>query len=322
MNIIQVTSTGGPEQLGYKEVVAPEPKAGEALVRNEAIGVNYIDVYHRSGVYPQAVPFIPGLEAAGTIVSLNSLAQDFQVGDRVGYVMTMGAYAQYTCVPVSNLVRLPAGIETRMGAAALLQGMTAHFLSGSTYPLQAKDTALIHAAAGGVGRLLVQMARARGARVIATVSTLEKANLAREAGANEVIFYEEQDFLTQVQYLTNGKGVQVVYDSVGKTTWQKSLECLAPRGMLVLYGQSSGLVPPIDPQELSRRGSLFVTRPTLMHHLLTREELDGRSGELFQWIQEGKLQVRIDKTFPLAEASDAHRYLQARKTTGKVLLLP
>ncbi len=322
MNIIQVSGTGGPEQLLCKEIVTPEPKAGEVLVRNEAVGVNFIDIYHRSGIYPLALPFIPGLEAAGTVAVANSLSPEFQVGDRVCYAMTMGAYAQYTCVPVGNLVRMPAWMDSRLGAASLLQGMTAHFLSGSTYPLQEKDTALVHAAAGGVGRLLVQMARARGARVIATVSSLEKANLAREAGASEVIFYEEQDFLAQVRYLTGGKGVQVVYDSVGRNTWQKSLECLAPRGMLVLYGQSSGLVPPIDPQELAQRGSLFVTRPTLRHYLLSREELDHRSGELFQWIREGKIQVKIDKTFPLEQAPDAHRYLQARKTMGKVLLLP
>ena len=322
MNVIQVTTIGGPEQLICKEVVLPEPRAGEALIRNEAIGVNYIDIYHRSGFYPQALPFTPGMEAAGTIVSINSPSSVFSIGDRIGFAGTIGSYAQYTCVPVDRLIRIPPEVDGKIGAALLLQGMTAHYLCCSTFPLQNKDTALVHAAAGGVGRLLVQMACARGARVIATTSTLEKANIAREAGAHEVIFYEEQDFGIQVKHLTSGKGVQVVYDSVGRTTWQKSLDCLAPRGMLVLYGQSSGAVPPIDPQWLAQKGSLFVTRPTLGHYLLTREELDWRSGELFQWIQNGTIQVRIDKTFPLADAAEAHRYLEARKTTGKVLLLP
>jgi NADPH2:quinone reductase len=322
MKAVRVESPGGPENLIYTEVEQPTPKAGEALVKIEAIGVNFIDVYHRTGLYPLPLPFTPGTEAAGTVEALGSEVNDLQVGDRVAYAMVVGSYAEYATVPAAKLVKIPEQLDAQHAAAAMLQGMTAHYLSTSTYPLKSVDTALVHAAAGGVGLLLIQMAKRIGARVFGTVSTKEKAQLAREAGADEVILYTERDFQEEVKRLTEGKGVQVVYDSVGKTTFLKSLDSLAPRGMLALFGQSSGPVPPFDPALLAQKGSLFLTRPSLAQYTLTREELMWRAGDVLKWVGAGELNLRIGKTFPLAEAAEAHRQLEGRKTTGKVLLIP
>lgn len=322
MKAIRVEEYGGPEKLVYREVDKPEPKAGEALVRIEAIGVNYIDVYHRTGLYPLPLPFTPGSEASGTVEAVVDDMDEIQVGDRVAYAMSLGAYAEYAAVPTARLVKVPSGVDAESGAAAMLQGMTAHYLVTSTYALKRGDTALVHAAAGGVGLLLIQMAKLIGARVFGTVSTEEKARLAREAGADEVIIYTEQDFQEETRRLTEGKGVQVVYDSVGRTTFMKSLESLAPRGLLALFGQSSGTVPPFDAALLAQKGSLFLTRPSLAHYTTTREELLWRAGEVFKWIGAGQLKLRIGKRFPLAEAAEAHRQLEGRATTGKVLLIP
>jgi NADPH:quinone reductase len=322
MKAIRVESYGGPEQLVYKDIEKPLPRPNEALVKIDAIGVNFIDVYHRTGLYPMPLPFTPGSEAAGTIESVGSEVSDIAAGDRVAYAMFVGSYAEYAAVPAARLVKMPEGIDAQAGAAAMLQGMTAHYLSTSTYPLQSGDTALVHAAAGGVGLLLIQMAKRAGARVLGTVSTTEKARLAREAGADEVILYTEQDFQKEVRRLTDGKGVQVVYDSVGKTTFMKSLDSLAPRGLLALFGQSSGSVPPFDAALLAQKGSLYLTRPSLAQYALTREELLWRAGEVLNWIKTGALKLRIEKTFPLSEAAEAHKQLEGRATTGKVLLLP
>lgn len=322
MQAIVVHECGGPESLTYQETVAPTPKAGEALVKVEAIGLNYIDVYHRTGLYPLPRPFIPGMEAAGVVEALGEGVTEVAVGDRVAYAMQAGAYAEYAAVPTWKLVNVPAGVTAEQAAATMLQGMTAHYLVTSTYALKAGDTALIHAAAGGVGLLLIQLAKRLGARAIGTVSTTAKAELARAAGADEVILYSEQDFETETRRLTDGRGVQVVYDSVGKDTFLKSLNCLAPRGMLALFGQSSGPVPAFDPALLAQKGSLFLTRPSLAHYAATREELLWRSGELFNWIAAGELKLSIEKTFPLADAAEAHRELEGRKTTGKVVLIP
>jgi NADPH2:quinone reductase len=322
MKAIRVESCGGAEQLVYRETEKPEPKPNEALVRIEAIGVNFIDVYHRTGLYPLPLPFTPGTEAAGTVESTGSDVSDIAIGDRVAYAGVVGSYAEYAAVPAARLVKMPEGIDAKAGAAAMLQGMTAHYLSTSTYPLKSGDTALVHAAAGGVGLLLIQMAKRAGARVFGTVSTPEKARLAREAGADEVILYTEQDFEQEVRRLTEGKGVQVVYDSVGKTTFMKSLDSLAPRGLLALFGQSSGSVPPFDAALLAQKGSLYLTRPSLAQYTLTREELLWRAGEVLNWITTGELKLRIEKTFPLSEAAEAHRQLEGRATTGKILLLP
>jgi len=319
---IVIEKTGGPEVLTSKETATPSPKSGEALVKTSAIGVNFIDVYHRIGLYPQPLPFTPGMEASGTVEAVGPDVEDLAVGDKVAYAMTPGSYAQYAVVPASRLVPVPDGIDMRMAAAAMLQGMTAHYLTTSTYQLKSGHTALVHAAAGGVGLLLIQMARLIGARVIGTVSTEAKAALAREAGADEVILYTEQDFETETKKFTDGRGVQVVYDSVGKDTFLKSLNCLAPRGMLALFGASSGPVPPFDPGMLAQKGSLFLTRPTLHHYAGTRDELLWRAGEVLGWVRSGELKLRIEKTFPLAEASEAHRELEGRRTTGKVLLIP
>src|SRR5712691_6888800 len=307
MKAVRIHAPGGPEVLKYDDVPEPKPKAGEAVVKVDAAGLNYIDVYQRSGAYkPAALPFTLGLKA----------------GDKVAYTGVPGAYAELAAVPADRLVKLPTGVSTKQGAAAMLQGMTAHYLACTTYPLKRGDTCLVHAAAGGVGLLLCQIAKMRGARVIGTVSTEAKAKLAREAGADEVILYTTQDFEAEAKRLTSGRGVQVVYDSVGKTTFEKGLNCLAPRGLMALYGQSSGPIGTFDPQVLSQKGSLFLTRPSLVHHVATREELLQRAGEVLGWIRDGKLRLRTEFEFPLKDAAEAHRALEGRKTTGKVLLIP
>jgi NADPH2:quinone reductase len=321
MKAIQVKHTGGPEVLGIVELPVPEPKANEAVVKIVAAGVNFIDVYFREGRYKAVVPFVPGQEAAGDVVAVGSGVTDVKVGDCVGYTMVLGSYAEYAAVPADRLVKIPEGVSHQQAAASLLQGMTAHYLLYSTYPLKKGETALAHAAAGGVGLLLVQMAHNLGARVIGTVSTAEKARLAREAGADDVILYTQVDFEVETRRLTDGKGVDVVYDSVGKTTFEKGLNVIRPRGYLVLFGGSSGPVPPFDLIQLSQKGSLYVTRPTLAHYIATREELEERSQAVFGMIAAGKLKLRIEHTYPLKDAAQAHRDLEARKTTGKVLLL-
>jgi NADPH2:quinone reductase len=322
MKAIRVHAAGGPEVMRLDEVSAPTPKAGEAVVKVDAAGLNYIDVYFRSGVYKADYPLALGLEAGGTVTAVGPNVSEVKVGDRVAYTGVAGAYAEYAAVPAARLVVLPSGVSTKQGAAAMLQGMTAHYLACSTYPLKKGDACLVHAAAGGVGLLLCQIAKMRGARVIGTVSTDEKAKLAREAGADEVIIYTRQDFEAEVKRLTDGKGLQVVYDAVGKTTWEKSLNSLAPRGLMALYGQSSGPIGPIDAQVLNTKGSLFLTRPSLNHHIASREELQSRAGDVLGWIQDGKLRVRTEFEFPLEDAPEAHRALEGRKTTGKVLLIP
>ena len=322
MKAIRVQSPGGPEALRYEDVPQPSPAAGQVLVKVEAVGVNYIDVYQRTGLYKVATPFTLGQEAAGVVTAVGPGVTDPKVGDRVAYTSILGAYAEYAVVPADRVVVLPDGVTARQAAAAMLQGMTAHYLACTTYPLKAGDTCLVHAAAGGVGLLLCQIASRRGARVIGTVSTREKAALAREAGARDVILYTEQDFEAEVKRLTNGLGLQVVYDSVGKTTFEKGLNCLTRRGMMVLYGQSSGPIASFDPQVLSQKGSLFLTRPTLAHYITTRAELVARAGEVLSWVKSGTLKVRIEHEFSLAETAEAHRALEARKTTGKLLLIP
>jgi len=322
MKAIRVNAPGGPEVLRYEDVAEPAPKAGEAVVKVDAAGINYIDVYQRSGQYKLALPLTLGLEAGGTVTAVGPNVAEVKVGDKVAYTGIPGAYAQYAAVPAARLVTLPAGLTTRQGAAAMLQGLTAHYLASSTYPLKSGDTCLVHAAAGGVGLLLCQIAQMRGARVIGTVSTEEKAKLAREAGAADVILYTKQDFEAEVKRLTDGKGLQVVYDSVGQTTFDKGFNCLAPRGTMALYGQSSGPIGPFDLGVLNAKGSLFVTRPSLNHHIITRAELLERSSELLGWIRDGKLKLRTEFEFPLKDAADAHRALEGRKTTGKVLLIP
>ena len=322
MKAIRVQSPGGPEALRYEDVPQPSPAAVQVLVKVEAVGVNYIDVYQRTGLYKVATPFTLGQEAAGVVTAVGPGVTDPKVGDRVAYTSILGAYAEYAVVPADRVVVLPDGVTARQAAAALLQGMTAHYLACTTYPLKAGDTCLVHAAAGGVGLLLCQIASRRGARVIGTVSTREKAALAREAGARDVILYTEQDFEAEVKRLTNGLGLQVVYDSVGKTTFEKGLNCLARRGMMVLYGQSSGPVGSFDPQVLNQKGSLFLTRPTIAHYIETRAELVARAGEVLAWVKSGTLKLRIEHEFSLAEAAEAHRALEARKTTGKLLLIP
>jgi len=322
MKAVRVHKYGGPEVLTYDEIEVPEPKADEARVKIEAIGLNYIDIYQRTGLYTLPLPFTLGREAAGLVDATGPNVTEVKVGDRVAYAMEPGAYAEYAVVPAWKLVPVPANVDTLSAAATMLQGMTAHYLAHSTYPLNQGDTALVHAAAGGVGLLLIQIAKRRGARVLGTVSTEEKARLARDAGADEVILYSRVDFGTEVKRLTSGAGVHVVYDSVGATTFEKSLDCLRPRGYLVLFGQASGPVPPFDLGNLAAKGSLFVTRPTLVHYMRDRRELLERAGDLFNWIASGKLKLRIEKTFPLAEAAEAHRQLEGRRTTGKVILLP
>jgi NADPH2:quinone reductase len=322
MKAIRVHAPGGPEALRYEDVEQPVPGSGQVLVKIEAAGVNFVDVYQRTGHYKVPVPFTLGQEGAGSVTAVGPGVTDPKVGDRVAYATVLGAYAEYAVVPADRVVVLPDGVSVKQGAAAMLQGLTAHYLATSTYTLKPGDACVVHAAAGGVGLLLCQIAKLHGARVLGTVSTREKAALARGAGADEVILYTEQDFESEVKRLTSGAGVQVVYDSVGKTTFEKGLSCLARRGMMVLYGQSSGPVGPFDPQVLNQKGSLFLTRPTIVHYIATRAELLARAGDLLGWIQRGRLNVRIDRELPLAQAAEAHRLLEARKTTGKVLLIP
>ena len=322
MKAVRVHKYGGPEVLTIDEVPVPEPKAGEARVKIEAIGVNYIDIYQRTGLYPLKTPFTLGTEGAGIVDAVGPNVTEVKKGERVGYASIPGSYAEYAIVPAARLVPIPSNIDARSAAALMLQGMTAHYLTHSTYPLKKGDTALLHAAAGGVGLLLIQIAKQLGATVIGTVSTEAKAKLAKEMGADYLILYTQTDFLAEVKKLTDGRGVNVVYDSVGQTTFDKSLDCLRPRGYLVLFGQSSGPVPPFDPGKLAAKGSLFLTRPSLPHYTLERSELLQRANDVFNWTATGKLKVKIDKTFPLAEAAEAHRQLEGRKTTGKVILLP
>lgn len=322
MKAIQVSQTGGPEMLVLVDVPEPKPKPNEAVVQVKAAGVNFIDVYFREGRYPAQLPFINGQEAAGVVSEVGSEVKMFKPGDRVAYTGALGSYAEYAAVPESRLVKIPDGLDFEQAAAAMLQGMTAHYLVHSTYKLQAGETALIHAAAGGVGRLLVQMAKQIGARVIGTAGTQEKAQLARDAGADECIAYTETDFETETRRLTDGKGVNVVYDGVGKATFEKGLNVLVPRGYMVLFGGSSGAVPPFDLIKLSQKGSLFVTRPTLVNYMATRDELEWRANDVLGWIAAGELKLRIHKVYPLVEAPQAHRDLEGRRTTGKLLLLP
>ncbi len=322
MRAIRVHEYGGPEVLRHEDVPLPHPGSGEVRVKIEAAGVNFIDIYHRSGQYQGVLPLTPGMEAAGIVDAVGPDVADVTPGDRVAYAMQQGAYAEYAIVPAAKLVPVPAGVASQQAAAVMLQGMTAHYLAYSTYPLRQGDVALIHAAAGGVGLLLVQIARRCGAHVIGTVSTEEKAVLARAAGAHDIILYTQEDFPDAVRRLTGGAGVHVVYDSVGRTTFDGSLACLRPRGYMVLFGQSSGAVPPFDPQILNAKGSLFLTRPSLGHYLLTRDELLWRAGDLFAWMASGELSVRIDSTYPLADAAEAHRALASRATSGKLLLVP
>ncbi|NKB65707.1 MAG: zinc-binding dehydrogenase [Candidatus Latescibacteria bacterium] len=322
MKAIRFHQHGGPEVMVYEDVADPAPGPGQALIQVRAIGLNYIDTYHREGLYPVDLPCIPGMEAAGTVTAVGQGVEMVQVGDRVAYAGALGAYADLAVVAADRLVPMPDDLDFEGGAAAMLQGMTAHYLAHGSYALGPDDTALIHAAAGGVGLLLVQMAKRLGARVIGTVSTAEKEQLARGAGADEVIRYSETDFAAEVERLTDGVGVDVVYDSVGKTTFDKGLDVLKPLSYMVLFGQSSGPVPPVDPGILNLKGSLFLTRPTMVHYTATREDLLARAGDVLQWIDAGELKVRIGDRFNLAQAGDAHRALQGRKTTGKVLLLP
>lgn len=322
MKAIRVQQTGGPEVLALAEIARPEPGPGEVLVKIAAAGVNYIDTYHREGAYPIDPPFTIGVEGAGTVESVGEGVEGLAPGGRVAYAMERGSYAEYAVVPAWRLVEVPETISLETAAATMLQGMTAHYLTKGSYPVQPGDTVLVHAAAGGMGLLLVQIAKLLGARVIGTTSTREKADLARKFGADEVILYTEQDFEAETLRLTDGKGVAAIYDGVGKTTFRKGLNCLRVRGSMVLYGQASGAVEPIDPQVLNQKGSLFLTRPSLGHYTLTHEEIMQRATDLFDWIATGKLTIRIDRTFPLAEAADAHRYIEGRKTKGKLLLVP
>jgi NADPH2:quinone reductase len=320
MKAIQVNVPGGPESLQLVEVPTPQPGPAQALVRIAASGVNFIDIYFRTGLYKSDLPIAIGSEAAGTVEAVGESVTEVAPGDRVAYAMARGSYAEYAVVPAAQLVKLPAHVDFHTAAAAMLQGMTAHYLTHSTFPLKAGDTCLVHAAAGGAGGLIVQMARNIGARVFGTVSTAEKAQIARVAGADEIILYTEQEFDVEARRLTGGRGVDVVYDSVGKTTFEKSLNSLRPRGTLALFGQSSGPVPAFDPAILNSKGSLFLTRPSLAHYLLTREELLWRAGEVLNAVDAGKLRLRIDRTYPLADAAAAHRDLEARRTAGKLLL--
>lgn len=322
MKAIQIEKTGGPEVLVLADLPNPEPKPNEAVVEIKAAGVNFVDVYFREGRYPATLPFIAGQEAAGQVIAIGAEVKDIQVGDRVAYTGIPGSYAEYAAVPVDRLVKMPEKLDFPQAAAAMLQGMTAHYLSHSTYPIQAGETVLIHAAAGGVGLLLVQMAKKKGARVIGTAGSDEKASLARGAGADEVIVYTSQDFEAETLRLTGGKGVDVVYDGVGKETFDRDLNVLRPRGYLVLFGGASGAVPPFDLAALSQKGSLFITRPSLAHYIATRQELEHRAGDVLNMIVAGELKLRLEHFYPLGEAQQAHRDLEGRKTTGKLLLIP
>ena len=322
MKAIEIRETGGPEVLVLAELPIPEPGPGQVLIRVEAIGMNFIEIYFRKGQYKSTLPMVPGSEAAGTVEECGPGVNDFKPGDMVASTGVLGSYAEYALVPAAQLVKVPAKLTPEQAAAAMLQGMTAHYLAYSTHPLKAGETCLIHAGAGGVGLLLTQMAARLGARVITTVSTKEKAELSREAGAADTILYSEQDFVAEVKRLTGGKGVDVVYDSVGKTTFEGSLNCLRPRGLLALFGGSSGAVPPFDLIQLSSKGSLFVTRPTLWHYVATREELEWRAGEVLGWVADGTLKLRMEHVYALTEAGRAQADMEARKTTGKILLEP
>ena len=322
MKAIRVHTPGGPESMKLEEVAAPAPAAGQAQVKLEACGVNYIDVYFRTGAYKAPLPLTPGMEGAGTVTAVGPGVSDVKVGDRVAWTGVGGSYAQMTVVPADRVVKLPDGLSFKDGAAAMLQGLTAHYPVVSTYPLKKGDVCVVHAAAGGVGLLLCQMAKMRGATVIGTVSTEEKAALAKAAGADHVILYTKQDFEPEVKRITGGRGVDVVYDGVGASTFDKGISCLRPRGLMALFGAASGPVPPLDLQRLNAGGSLFITRPSLNHHIATREELMQRSTELLGWIRDGKVKLRVEHQFPLEQAAEAHRQLEGRKTTGKILLLP
>lgn len=322
MKGIQVSQVGGPEVLTLVDLPEPAPKPNEAVVKIHAAGVNFIDVYFREGRYPAPLPFINGQEGAGTVSAVGQDVTEVQVGDRVAYTGVLGSYAEAAAVPASRLVKIPDQLDFERAAASMLQGMTAHYLSHSTYPLKPDDTALIHAAAGGVGQLLVQMAKLLGARVIATAGSKEKAELARAAGADECIIYTEKDFEEETRRLTDGKGVDVVYDGVGKDTFEKGLNVLRPRGYMVLFGGASGAVPPFDLIKLSQKGSLYITRPTLAHYISTRAELEQRSDDVLNMIANDQLKLHIHKTYPLADTQQAHRDLEGRRTTGKLLLIP
>ena len=322
MKAIQIKETGGPEKMELTDLPQPAAGPGQALVKIAASGVNFIDVYFRTGLYKADLPATLGSEGAGTVESVGAGVTEFAPGDRVAYAMARGSYAAYAVVPAAQLVQIPDGVDFQTAAAAMLQGMTAHYLTHSTFALKSGDTCLVHAAAGGAGSLLVQMAHRIGARVYGTVSTEAKAQFAKQAGADEIIFYTRQDFETEVKRLTGGRGVDVVYDSVGATTFAKDLNCLRPRGMLVLFGQSSGPVPPFDPNILNAKGSLFLTRPSLGHYCSTREELMWRAGDVLGWVSSGELKIRVDRAYPLREAAQAHRDLEGRHTAGKLLLIP
>ena len=320
MKAIQVAAHGGPEELKLVDIPIPQPGSGEALVRLGASGVNFLDVYFRTGLYKADFPFTPGSEGAGTVESVGAGVTSVRPGDRVAYAMIRGSYAEYAVVPAEKLVKLPDDVDFTVGAGAILQGTTAHYLTHSTYPLKRGETALVHAAAGGAGGLIVQMAKMLGATVIGTVGSEAKAVVAREAGADEVIIYTQQDFAAEVKRITNGRGVDVIYDSVGQSTFLKGLDILRPRGYMVLFGQSSGPVPPFDLNMLNPKGSLYVTRPSLGHYMATREEIEWRAGDVLKWIDDGRLKVNVAKTYPLADAAQAHRDLEGRKTTGKLVL--
>ncbi|GIV67852.1 MAG: alcohol dehydrogenase [Caldilinea sp.] len=322
MKAIRIHETGGREVLRLEEVAIPEPGPGEARIKVEYAGLNFIDIYQRTGQYKLPLPFTPGLEAGGVVDAVGEGVHEVKVGDRVAYCMVNGAYAEYAVVPAAKLVPAPPALGLDVVTALMVQGLTAHYLAISTFPLTKGHTALIHAAAGGAGRLLVQVAKRAGARVIATVGTEEKAALARSAGADEAIIYTQSDFVSETKRLTHGVGVDVVYDSVGQSTFYGGLDCLKPRGMMVLWGQASGPVGPFDPQILNQKGSLYLTRPSLGAYVATREELLWRANDLFTWVQAGELDVRIDRIFPLAEAAEAHAYIENRRTMGKVLLKP
>lgn len=322
MKAIRIHQVGGPEAMQLEEVPQPEPARGETRVRLEAIGVNYIDTYHRTGLYPLDLPFTPGIEGAGVVVKVGPSVEDFRVGDRVAYASSLGAYSEEAVVAADKLAKIPEGMDSRTAASAMVQGITAHYLTRSTFPLAAGHKVLIHAAAGGVGLLLVQLAKRFGATVFGTVGNAEKAEAARAAGADHVIPYTQTDFATEVEKLTDGKGVDVVYDSVGKETYKRSMACLVTRGLLVLYGNASGPVPPIDPLTLGKAGSIFLTRPTIAHYTRDRREFLGRVEEIFSWTQSGELRLTVDRALPLSEAAEAHRLLEGRKTKGKLLLVP
>ncbi len=322
MKQIQISQCGGPEVMKLVDAPKPSPGPGQALVKVAASGVNFIDVYFRSGHYKADLPFTVGSEASGTVEAVGPNVTEVKPGDRVAYAMTRGSYSEYTLVPAAQLVTLPDHVDLKTAAAALLQGMTAHYLTHSTFPLKAGDKVLVHAAAGGTGLLIIQMAKMLGATVYGTAGTDAKAAIAKEAGADEAIVYTREDFAAEVKRFTDGKGVDVIYDSVGATTFLKGLDIIRPRGMMALFGQSSGPVQPIDPNILNGKGSLFLTRPSLAHYVQKREELLWRAGDVLKWIDAGKLKLKIDKTYALGDAAEAHRDLEARRTSGKLLLIP